>query len=81
MMDLKEKNIEKLLEENQNISVIQFPPFCESKYSVLKDSLTGEKLYIHVNADGIIDDVTENREKAVDRVTEDKNIRSILFSK
>lgn len=67
--------------KSSNLVIHCLPTFCWSDYMVVENLDTKEKIYVLKDYDtGIITDVTDDYNKAVDVERADKNISEILYN-
>lgn len=65
--------------KSENLIMTCLPAFCCSDYDVVENLDTKEKIYVLRNYDtGIITDVTEDYDKAVNSDRAERNLREIL---
>ena len=67
--------------KSENLIMTCLPAFCNSDYDVVENLDTKEKIYVLRNYDtGIITDVTEDYNKAVNVDSAERNIKEILYN-
>lgn len=78
-MDYRE--VKKQIIKSENLVMSCLPAFCGSDYHVVKNLDTKEKIYVLRDYDtGIITDVTEDYNKAVNVESAEMNIKEILHN-
>lgn len=78
---MKYSNVRNKIMKSKNLIISALPTFCSSNYEVAENLSTKEKVYVLWNYDtGIITDVTDDYNKAVNVDKAQRNLNEILHN-